>query len=1234
MSNSSVSNNISSVNSSVNSVVNNEVTKMFLTASSVKQFSAGSVVVISKSKYDGLKDSASLKGLKVECATNLSTNVLPDAQLQAITARGIAQSLPVYIGTKTIRVADCEYAFDFDGLRVAYSTKFNNSTREWEIDWKQVRPYSVLQFVVGNKVQIEEYVDSRVIMTLLMEQLKGCKAAWQTEGVLSLIKDRLFVETKGYGHVNVTTDLFGNKVNINTPEYHWEVNKVNVFGINAALQAGDAATLSFCKGKVTKNTFSIINNSVNGNVPVISDKQATKYFVVGAGAEAMGVYKVDDELISFNPLGNTNKGANRIAAGNSKGAQFADASFSSLVNVLGNGEKTATHGKVMQTVVALGLACVAEGEMITNAQGFAFSINKNIRVEVSTSTLGIKVGATYREVQEALVDIRSGLIESGQVNRVLAPGEAIEVAGTVIYRNHKEVYITLNGDVDIRVGRCGFGGKPSTVRFVISGVAHMAGKKNIKARGESVKATSVAATRETFQINNLDNSPNNEWEVLLHSESFKTVHKLIAMFANELALEDKAVEYSKGVLSVDGEAVSQYDFNAWILSKLETRVIRRLVCNEDLAAMKDGLLNTKPQSVEINGEYVELSGCVHLVEADENFTWVEQEVKVIVGFSHFQVEVCTADEWYGKSKAGVIEQYVFGTFHSKLAKAFAHKVEKGAECLKYIATSGDKYKVLSDEGLWVVNLDNAEERAKFLSKVVSACKAMKATNSGVKGMLQSLNSDIKQEGYHAIRLQFSMNNNVWCADVPVMGMLKFASFDEQGNPSNDFLETVGEPDVEGESAVEDAVSVVQNFTNLLSMIKTFKGDSLTKDVFVHYQAHLRGWLARVQTSKIASRLIKGEEMAHLKVVPSFTLGWTKHVYQDGRKASVPNLGFASDSPIWNDINVGDIVISTRMPFPTAVAFRAVVDESIDRTMVSVSPILMTFGNRGDFDGDSLYVMSPRKVAGVTGIGLAEEFNNSLWSLDGFNNAVSSTTGEAVEKGHYNPITETISDTFNSAELAKKFFTISSSKSSAEWGADLVNVHKVYSQFVGMAYSWAFDATVKLFESGKANDKEAVLSVLSRWISYEEDTLGGYSDRGYNAIVSFKEEVDEYSSQDRIPAWDGKSEGKATIRNIPSTSAWAKVLAAKGKPKPYSEPEFAVSCAAGLNQAKKVERGEAHPFSVDRLAIAALAIRRLTSKTQFRSDNNFFAVAHQWGAKTSRSSAIANLASTTPIKWNK
>ena len=141
-------------------------------------------------------------------------------------------------------------------------------------------------------------------------------------------------------------------------------------------------------------------------------------------------------------------------------------------------------------------------------------------------------------------------------------------------------------------------------------------------------------------------------------------------------------------------------------------------------------------------------------------------------------------------------------------------------------------------------------------------------------------------------------------------------------------------------------------------------------------------------------------------------------------------------------------------------------------------------------------------------------------------------------------------TFNGAELGRKFFSIKSSKSSAQWGADLVNVHKVYSEFVGISYGWAFDATVKLFESGNANNPKAILSVLQRWISYEEDTLGGYSEQGYEAVVNFKEEVNNYAAQDRIPAWDGETKGKATMRNIPTVTAWAKVLAAKGKSVAY------------------------------------------------------------------------------------
>ena len=71
------------------------------------------------------------------------------------------------------------------------------------------------------------------------------------------------------------------------------------------------------------------------------------------------------------------------------------------------------------------------------------------------------------------------------------------------------------------------------------------------------------------------------------------------------------------------------------------------------------------------------------------------------------------------------------------------------------------------------------------------------------------------------------------------------------------------------------------------------------------------------------------------------------------------------------------------------------------------------------------------------------------------------------------------------------------------------VNIVYSQLVGMTYGWAFDATVKLFESGEEINEDNIMSVLERWLSYEEDTLGGYSKEGYNAVMNFKERVDNY-----------------------------------------------------------------------------------------------------------------------------
>ena len=1201
-----INNSTKQISTSTNNKTSKVNNKMFLTNNSVKQYSKGSKLTIHSNQINYYANI--LQGYELVPSTNLRAP-LNVQTLKAIQTRDSVEASTANLqDSEVIRVGDREYAFDYKAGKIALSTKYNTVEGEWELDWKPVRSKAILQFVCGNQVQIEEYVDSRVIMAVLANSLRNCgQATYKADNLVSAIKDRLIITNNQYGQVSVKTDIMGNPVSMNTPEWHWEQNKVNVFALNEKL--------IFCSGaSLTKDTFHIVNNSVNANVPVITDKQATKYLVVAEGAEAMGVFKVNDNLVSFNPLGNTNKGANRIASGNSKGGQFADTTFSSLVQVLSNGDTTATHGKVLQTVVALGLACVAQGELITNAQDFSFSIKKEIRVEVNTTTLGINSKSSYSEVQEAIADIRSDLIGSGQLSKVIGPKDEIEVGGVVIYRNTKEVFYTLNGEVEIKIGKCGYGGRPSTLKFIIPGVAVMSNKKNIKARGESVKATSVATTRETFCIDNNGVADNN-WEVLLHSESFKTVHKLLALFANDKVLEGKTITHEGGVVKCDGEEVSQEDFNAWVLSKLERRVIRRLVCDQDVEAMEDALLNTKPVSVEINGKSIQLSETPVIVPSSRpGFKWVEQSVAVIVGFSHFQVEVCTADEWFGMSKTGIIEQHVLGTFHPKLAKAFADKSNKGAEALKYVATTSDSKKVLANEGLMTVSLDNKDEFQQFMTKIHSACKAMNNEKSGVKGMLQSLASNLKQEGNHSLRLQFNYKKTTWNADVPVKGMIEFGKFDKQGNPSNDFCEGV---ENEGENEVDDAVSVIQNFTNLLSELKFFKGgNEEIKDIFIHYQAHISSWLNKIQTSKIASNLVKGHDTAHLKVIPSFTIGWYTHTGVNGDQASVPNLGFASDSPIWNDINVGDVVLATRMPFPTAVAFRAVVDESIDRTMVSLSPILMSKGNRGDFDGDGIYILNPRKVCGASSYKMAEEFNKSLWSLKGYNKVVS--------QGASNPVVNTVIDTFDAEGLVKKFFTISSSKSSQEWGTDLEKVNRVYSQFVGMTYGWAFDATVKLFEGNQAHDEDAVLSVINRWLSYEEDTLGGYSEYGYNAVLAFKDRVDNYS---------GNTEISTKPQSTAPTGAWAKMLERKGINN-KTTTGFAIKCASGLAKAKEVERGERDAKSVDALSLSALAIRRLTSRKQFSGEINFFAVAHEYGAKTSRSTAIANLASTTPIHWSK
>ena len=991
--------------------------------------------------------------------------------------------------------------------------------------------------------------------------------------------------------------LWAKEVSIKTPEWYWENYKINPLTIGKVKRTLELAPVD---SGLTQASYEVVCNALK-NVSVVTDKQATKYLVYGPGAEAMGVYRLGDELVSYNPVEDTNKGANRIAAGNSKVATLPDATFSNLKNKLSNGETTSTHGRMLVTLVAPGLDLAPEGEAVTNNLDWNFQVSKSINASVHLFSLGkmpLSMADARKECQELREELVYELSTLGS-KLVLKHGDTINLRGCAIYRHQKHTEVTVVPTADtiqvIPNASSGFANKVTSVTFIIQGCSYMT-KKNPKVRGEGVKATCVSATSNNFKLEGGEDVA--DWEILLHSESYKTIHKLMAMYANDQVGE---VVVEGGQLYNDGTLVSNAEFCNWLHSVASTVTISRKIHNDEFDR---GLLIGSPVTMSIGNRTIRVAEEAEIVSIDSNYSWVVQDVVVFVGISHFNVEVSTADENYGTSQPGVIEQLVLGTYHPELAKAFKDSASKSAAKLSLVKTSGDRFRVMAEAGM-ELNLNDGAELCKFRKLLVDAHETSSSEGTGIKGILVRLKSYLATWKYSSMRLSFiSSNDYEWVADIPVSAFIAFANFDSNGNPINDYLKPHLDEDP---THVKKADSIICCFLDLISI---FMGDEIPDeqtliDSFTSYGYYLRSWLHRIQTSKIVKRALKGKiKFVHLKVAPSYELGGL----------DIPCIGFSSDNPIWKQLGIseGDNILATRMPFPTAVAAKAVVDNSIDRTMVSLSPIVMTRATAGDFDGDSLYILSPKQAAGLEGDKLAIKFNNSQWSLGGF---------DTKHQDTFSPI--------NPDKLAVKLTQVVHTTKLVDWTADLEKVQTVYKQFVGITYGWAFDATIKYFSLVKQDDFDSkVKSVLARWLSYEQDCLGGYSENGYDAVLNRMAAI-----KDAIRNGSDGSFNNVLIHNIYPTNANRRLARRRGEVihvRDMDKDSFSLQCAVGLSLAKLVLSGRKHPNSVDRFAITALAVRALTGKVS--EDNSIFKLATQWGKPSYYDTAIEALASNISIDW--
>ena len=703
----------------------------------------------------------------VSRATKLIGANITESQIEALKVKYLVDRTKVETETRTIKYGDREVCIDFTNLKVATTRTWNSESREWELVWRNVRRYSLLQYVGDGKVQHEELVSNSVVLSILADRLSKTRAAYSADDLIAKVFGSILIESNTYGVANVSKDIMGEKVSLNTPEWYWENYKINPLTIGKVKRSLELAPID---SGLTQTSYQVVCNALQ-DVSVVTDKQATKYLVYGPGAEAMGVYRSSDLLVSYNPVGDTNKGANRIAAGNSKVATLTNSTFSNLKNKLSNEEVTSTHGRMLVTLVAPGLALAPEGEALTNNLDWNFQVSKSISASVHLLSLG-KMPLSMIDARKECQELRDELVYELSTlgsKLLLRYGDTINLRGCTIYRHQKHTEVTVVPTAEtiqvIPNASSGFANKVTSVTFIIQGCSYMT-KKNPKVRGEGVKATCVAGTSSNFKLEGSEDVA--DWEILLHSESYKTVQKLMAMYANDQVGE---VVIDGGQLYNDGILVSDAEFCDWLHSVSSTVTISRKVHNDEF---EKGLLLGSQVTMQIGDRSICVAKTAKAVGiVDTDYSWIVQEVVVFAGISHFNVEVSTADENYGTSQPGVIEQLVLGTYHPELSKAFRDSARKSAGLLSLVKTSGDRFRVMAEAGM-ELNLNDAAELCKFRKLLVDAHKAAQHEGTGIKGILIRLKSYLATWKYSSIRLSFvaSESDYEWVADLPIAAFIR------------------------------------------------------------------------------------------------------------------------------------------------------------------------------------------------------------------------------------------------------------------------------------------------------------------------------------------------------------------------------------------------------------------------------------------------------------------------------
>lgn len=318
------------------------------------------------------------------------------------------------------------------------------------------------------------------------------------------------------------------------------------------------------------------------SVPVVTDKQNSKYCYYGAGAEVLGVYRNKDVLTSFHPINDARKGANRIAAEFFLSGQLPDGYFSNL-KIEYSGGHTFTYGKPMYSLISFKRFNNGSGAALCKKE-IEFSVPKRLSSEINIDSFGEEylksLGNNRAEILSSLrAEIESAVaVQSGE----LASGDVISFRGVPILKNDRFFPVTLVSAPTVRYGSHSYNDEIRSIVVEAKGYTP-ANKKNVKLRGTGKKLTTLAKPFTVYKIEDagltgdlttelmaksLSANRFNDADIVLNGETIKSSIALLELYAN--AHLDREVVWKQGKLFVDGNFVSEAELEQWFDRKRES----------------------------------------------------------------------------------------------------------------------------------------------------------------------------------------------------------------------------------------------------------------------------------------------------------------------------------------------------------------------------------------------------------------------------------------------------------------------------------------------------------------------------------------------------------------------------------------------------------------------------------------------------------------------------------------